>query len=161
MDFAIVALQSDDVNWVVHETPKSYVTSSTYMFCPVPPQGDFLHGLCTGVRLRAPSRFEECSCGFTALSALTWFVIVIVIVLSLMHSLRIHERKFMSWGRGRVPSRCALLGIISDCNGLVAVSVEVSALPGLCQEFQSSQRSSHALCARAQTLVVVTAALQL
>ena len=53
----------------------------------------------------------------------------------------------MSWDRGRVPSRSALLGITSDCNGLVVVSVEVSALPGLCQEFQSSQRSSHALFA--------------
>ena len=57
------------------------------------------------------------------------------------------KRTFMSWDRGRVPSRSALLGIISDCNGLVAVSVEVSALPGFCQEFQSSQRSSHALFA--------------
>ena len=53
----------------------------------------------------------------------------------------------MSWDRGRVPSMRALLGIISDCNGRVAVSVEVSALPGFFQEFQSSQRSSHALFA--------------
>ena len=56
-------------------------------------------------------------------------------------------RTFMSWDRGRVPSRSALLGITSDCNGFVAVSVEVSALPGFCQKLQFSQRSSHALFA--------------
>ena len=31
--FAIVALRSDDVNSVVNKITKSYVTSSTYMYC--------------------------------------------------------------------------------------------------------------------------------